>query len=410
MNQVTESTSARLAFWFWFILGLKASITYVFFRDDLRLGTTVTNAVGPVFIALALFLGSVTPRPKSPKVWPTTARWIAAYIGWSALSLLWTESQSLVAAFGYWVGYVSEIVVCAILLRSDDPENVGVASLKGYVVGNLVLLLVALNAPGTLDLRIGQDELLHPTWLGYQFAMATLFCLLLSLYIKRKRTRWIIAAILFGAAQLQAISKSSIIGFVGAASLYLLFKSGLKLRVKMAGIVVAALLVLGAWNSLESYFDRYSESSMNLETLTGRTVIWATSAEIASERPIIGHGFYSYRTLVPLFGTFEAVHAHNELIQQWFTYGAVGVFLAAMVYVSFYRNVRGMRSLPADLGWCMLIFSLIRGIGEANHVELCFPLALLFTLTMWTAEANPVQEAHSLFRAPAIRLRLDATH
>ena len=63
----------------------------------------------------------------------------------------------------------------------------------------------------------------------------------------------------------------------------------------------------------------------HVETLTGRTFIWAVAWEEALKSPWLGHGFYSFRFVIPVVGAFEPWQAHNELLQQFFCYGIVGL-------------------------------------------------------------------------------------
>ena len=97
------------------------------------------------------------------------------------------------------------------------------------------------------------------------------------------------------------------------------------------------------------------------------------------EHPWIGHGFHSFRNVVPDFGLFEPWHAHNELLQLFYSYGVVGLLLF----------IAGLRQfLPADpplrlgsdkaLFYGLLLFILIRGFGDTDRFELTLPFGLFF--------------------------------
>src|SRR6185437_14869869 len=124
--------------------------------------------------------------------------------------------------------------------------------------------------------------------------------------------------------------------FLIAESFYLLREQQIsrRLKIQIAGIgliVIAAFMTL-----LESYLEVYTTtgSGDQAETLTGRTTIWATAFFMAIQKPWIGHGFYSFRTLIPAFGSFEPWHAHNELLQEFFEYGLLGVFVTVGLYAA----------------------------------------------------------------------------
>ena len=139
------------------------------------------------------------------------------------------------------------------------------------------------------------------------------------------------------------------------------------------------------WGLLEAYLDAYTEGS-NLETLTGRTYIWTQSLDIAMERPWLGHGFDSFRWVFPPFETFQPWHAHNELIQQLFAYGLVGIVIVGGVYWAFYRQVQISRNTGLkSLAMAVLVLVLVRGLVDTDRFELCFPLWLMTMLSIGLA-------------------------
>jgi O-antigen ligase len=154
-----------------------------------------------------------------------------------------------------------------------------------------------------------------------------------------------------------------------------------KIRIGIAaGIVLASF-----WGILETYVITYSEG-LGPETLTGRTLIWAASLEYAIKKPILGNGFYSYRFIVPPFGIFEAQQAHDELLQQFFSFGAVGAILTIAIYWIFFRQIRRAPASPLKtLAATLLIFALIRGLTDTPIFDLSFPLWLMTMLSILLA-------------------------
>jgi len=136
---------------------------------------------------------------------------------------------------------------------------------------------------------------------------------------------------------------------------------------------------------LESYYAIYTNAGNQAETLTGRIGIWAYVLNAAVERPWIGHGFDSMWKIVPPFGPdrFEARHAENEVLQQFYAYGVVGICILAGLYASLYRQFRRLHSgslkiVPISL----LLFVVVRGLAEAEPFDLLLPLwaIVLFSL------------------------------
>jgi O-antigen ligase len=150
------------------------------------------------------------------------------------------------------------------------------------------------------------------------------------------------------------------------------------------GIILASL-----WGILEAYLASYTEGT-GPETLTGRTLIWAVSLEYAVKNPILGNGFYSYRFVVPPFGTFEAQQAHDELLQQFFAFGVIGAIFTVAIYWVFFRQIRrSPASHLKTLAGTLLLFALIRGLTDAQSFDLSFPLWLMTLLTILLASSTP---------------------
>ena len=131
------------------------------------------------------------------------------------------------------------------------------------------------------------------------------------------------------------------------------------------------------WGLLTSYYDIYTNAGNQAETLTGRLGIWAYFLTEAIQQPWIGHGFDSAWKVIPPFGPdqFEAAHAHNELIQQFYAYGVVGVCLFTGIYWTLYRHIhRMMRGPRRTFFLAFLIFVLVRGMADTERFDLSLPL------------------------------------
>jgi O-antigen ligase len=141
-------------------------------------------------------------------------------------------------------------------------------------------------------------------------------------------------------------------------------------------LILAGIATVAAFSSLlTSYFDIYADAGNSPETLTGRIGIWAVILGEAVQQPWIGHGFHAVWNVIPPFGDFEARHAHNELIQQFYAYGIVGVCMLAGVYGSFYAQVRRLSSPSMRTFWfSLLLFVLIRGLTDTEPFDLSLPL------------------------------------
>ncbi|PWT71411.1 MAG: hypothetical protein C5B60_10975 [Chloroflexi bacterium] len=259
----------------------------------------------------------------------------------------------------------------------------------GFISGAAAVALIAWVIPATDDLRLGHEEFLHPNLIGFEFAIAALFAGFLSQ--ENKHSMWLAAG--FVVTLIRTLSKGAIVGFA-FAGLYFMLR-GLKLSPRTRAYLglVSTVGLLAFWGLLETYLDLYTQGS-NLETLTGRTYIWTQSLEIGMEKPWFGHGFDSFRWLFPPFDAFQPWQAHNEVIQQFFAYGIVGVLVVGGVYSAFYRQARlCTKDSLKSLAIAMFILTVVRGLVDTDRFELCFPLWLMTLLT--------VPLAHNLAPKPA---------
>jgi O-antigen ligase len=369
-----------LSFLGWSISALNTANIYLFFQDEPRKGTAFSILSSCTMLLLAMLACLIFGSPIR-MVWPKPAKYSFAYFAFTGLSLFWTEASSLSSAAGYWLGLAADLLLVLMLFACEDVETVAISAIQGFVLGSVAVAVIAWTAPGTPDLRMGQEDYLHPNALGYQFALAALLAIYLALRYRTASYWWLVASLDFSLTR--TLSKSSILAFSGAAAFYVFFQTPLGWRRKLKIAAVHILLMVLSWPLVSPYVEEYSQSAA-VATLTGRTAIWASSWEIGSERPWFGHGFYSYRSIVPFFGEFEAWQAHNDLLQQFFSYGILGVLLACAVYVSLFGYLRRSRSSPkVNLGYGIFVFGLIHGLTEANHIDLAIPVRLIVLLVVW---------------------------
>jgi O-antigen ligase len=368
-----------------FIFAFRICLTVLWFQDAPESASLLSVALSlTLFFAAALSIIGSTPSIPASCFRTASLRSIAAYLGLVLLSILWTPAP-FAAAAGYWCAWAADIATVCFLLRDGPPENSAAAIMKGFVGGSCLVAIVAWSLPVTQDLRLGEEDFLHPNALGFLFSIATL----LSAHLARKNSVWIWPALFLGATLLRTLSKSAIIAFVAAFGFAFIKDSTLSRKVKLWIGIAAGLILASLWSLLEAYLTTYTETT-GPETLTGRTIIWAVSLEYAIKNPFLGNGFYSYRFIVPPFGKFEAQQAHDELLQQFFSFGAVGVVLTIALYWLFFRQIRRARpSHLKTLGCSVLIFALIRGLTDAQNFDLNFPLWLMAMFSiLFAAESS----------------------
>jgi O-antigen ligase len=111
------------------------------------------------------------------------------------------------------------------------------------------------------------------------------------------------------------------------------------------------------------------------------------------ERPLIGYGYLSFRDYGPQIFNVRVVHAHNEVLNIWFTLGIWGLGITCMLYGSFARNAWKARRSPhsmkqANLALAILVLCLVRSLTEADTRSLVFQLPLMVFLASWISSAR----------------------
>jgi O-antigen ligase len=371
-----------------FVFAFRVSFTLLWFQDEPQHGTILSVALSlSLLTVVALFTIGSTPAVHASAFRTTAIRLSAALLSLALLSLLWTPAP-LADAAGYWCAWAADVATVWFILRGGAPNTIAAALMKGYVCGATLVAIIAWSLPATRDLRLGDEDFLHPNALGFLFSIATL----LTIYLARKNTIWTWPALFLATTLLRTLSKSCIIAFIAAFGFSLLRDSSITRKTKIWIGVAGGLILASLWGLLEAYITTYSETA-GPETLTGRTLIWALTSEYAIKKPFLGNGFYSYRFVVPPLGTFQAQQAHDELLQQFFSFGIVGAILTIAIYWSFFRQIRRTSSSHLKtLATTVLLFALIRGLTDTQTFDLSFPLWLMMMLSILLAAQAPTAE------------------
>lgn len=374
-----------------FFFAFRACLTFLFFQADPVMGTIITIAIDLVLLyGAVLYSAGQRAHVRDPLLEILPIRWIFALLTLSVASLSWTGAQSLVAALAYWVSMAADVAIVLLLLRRGNTEQYAEAIMKGAVWGAAALALVAWCTPVAQDFRLGNDLFLHPNTLGLEIGIATL----LAQYLAPQGARWRWLGIALAITLLRTLSKTAIIAFVVAECWYLMQNKQMTRKAKVYLSVGGLLVIASFWGVLTTYIDVYSNtgSGNQVETLTGRTVLWAVAFSMSMQKPWLGHGIYSFKSLIPALGAFQAVHAHNELLQQFFEYGLAGVVIVVGVYWSFYRQARRAPiSQLRSLALTLLIFALMRGLTDTIQFGLSYPLWLLAALSLCLSRPRTVK-------------------
>ena len=339
-----------------------------------------------ILVVIAVAFGSLGevhfPVSRMVRLWPV--RWALVFLSFSGCSLLWSSAASLPAAIAYWCAMAADVAIVILMLRAGSLKEAANSLMKGYVWGACAVALIAWMLPAQSDLRLGDEELIGPNAIGYLCAFALFF----AQYLMRERDgKWGVESLLLGVTLMRTISKTTIIAFLAGEAFLLMRDRSMRRQTKVLLTLAAVAVFAAFWGLFSSYFEIYSSAGNQPETLTGRLGIWAYFLAEAVEQPWIGHGFHSVWQVVPPFGgdQFEARHAHNELLQQFYAYGAVGVCMFAGIYGSLWLQLRKLASSPKKTFFlAFLLFILIRGLADTDAFDLSLPLWSIILISMLT--------------------------
>jgi exopolysaccharide production protein ExoQ len=321
----------------------------------------------------------------------SSIRWVLAFLAFSFCSLAWSATVSLPTSVAYWSGLAVDVAIVVVLLRSGSVTEISHSLMKGFVVSTCCLAVIAWIMPAQADLRLGDEEFFNTNQIGNLCATAIFLAQYLS---RRKAGRWGFAIFLLAVTLLRSLSKTTIVAFLISESFLLIADRSISRKTKILLTVAVVLVILVFWGLFEAYYDIYTNAGNQAETLTGRTAIWAYSLDAALEQPLIGHGFDSMWKVVPPFGPekFEARHAENELLTQFYAFGIVGVCLLIGIYGSLYRQMRRLQGPVKIVLLSLLLFVVVRGVAEAEPFDLLLPLWSIVLISLLVERMSTVGE------------------
>jgi O-antigen ligase len=299
-------------------------------------------------------------------------RWVVAFLTFSLMSLAWSSTASLTASLIYWCGMAADVAMVILLLRAAPAIDVASSLAKGFIWSTCFISIIVWLMPLQPDLRLGNIDFFNTN----QIAALCAFAIFLAQYLTRRRDgRWGLTMALLAITLLRSLSKATLAAFILSQSFLLIMDRSVSRRTKIILTATVASAVLFFWGLIEAYYDVYTSAGNQAETLTGRLGIWAYLLNAAFEKPWIGHGFNSMWKVIPAFGDFEARHAENDFLQQFYSYGVAGIVLLTGLYTSLYRQLRRLSNKPLKVVFLsLLLFILVRGLTEAEPFDPLLPL------------------------------------
>ena len=270
------------------------------------------------------------------------------YVGWAIVSTFWSplKAVSLGQAFGLMVQVMLTIVFA---LRCTDMGGVSKIlyhlsmALLAYCACALIVFTISPEMSGLSRAIIEGTHwgIYHPTAVG---AAASLGIIIFTgarvLWGWRWTRAWLAPGLLIHAVLLWlAASRTAIALGAGTALLFSLLFSR---RLVVNGVVAAVCIATASYIALDPGFEladrafeatsKYllrGETSEDLKTVTGRTVLWEAIWDEVKKSPLIGHGYFvsSESGEIDVWDGPGNKTAHNVLLQVLVSTGVVGTVL-----------------------------------------------------------------------------------
>jgi len=328
-------------------------------------------------------------------------RWVAIYLGFSGCSLLWTGSSSPGASALYWCALTCDAAIVLVLFKGYEAQQAAHSLMKGFIRGACVLAAIAWVMPAAEDLRLGNLDYFNTNQIGNLCALSILLSSILS---HRRDGESRFAVVFLTLTLFRSLSKSTLVALIAAQTYRLLRDGGMGRRKKLLLVLGVIVVTVLFWGLIDAYYVVYSTSGNQAETLTGRTAIWAWALDAAVSKPWIGNGIDAMWKVAPPFGgeLFEARHAENEVLQQFFAYGVAGIVMLAGIYGSLWREFRSVRDRSERTAkMALLVYVLVRGLAEAEPFDLLLPLWMIAMLAL-LVERESSLESHVKGHAAAV--------
>jgi hypothetical protein len=404
-DDLQPPASSAMAFAIGFFFSFRAIIPLFSVRvlgTEPRTGAEVSLAL--TFFLLGLVcLHSLGPGSRSLRsmLALSSSRWVLVFLAFSGCSLAWSETASLSTSIAYWCGMAADVAIVALLLRTGSTTGVSHSLMKGFLWSTCCLALLAWIMPAQPDLRLGDEEFFNTNQIGNLCA----FAILLAQYLmRRKDGKWGLASAFLALTLVRSLSKTTIVAFLLSEAFLLIQDRSISRKTRVLLMTTAVVIILVFWGLFEAYYDIYTNAGNQAETLTGRIAIWAYVLNALPEHPWIGHGFDSLWKVVPPFGSdrFEARHAENEVLQQLYVYGAMGIVMLAGLYGSVYRQIRKLPRGPVRVVFLsILLFVVVRGLAEAEPFDLLLPLWFIVLTGMLMSCPETAERQVRIISAPA---------
>jgi exopolysaccharide production protein ExoQ len=351
-----------------------------------------------------IFLGTLIIISRKVKVGQVISenRGLALFLGFSLLSLLWSDFSFV--GFKRWIKVLGHPILVLVLLTEPQPQE----SIKAFIrraAYILIILSVTLIKyfpdlgrafDGWSGAPLNTGVTLNKNLLGCLCMVVGLFFVWTILGRRKgseqqgeKLTTGFIGLALtllaacFWLMHMANSSTALVTLLVGIAVLVLLQSRSLQLHKRAIGVYLTIALILVGILYLTGVKEIVLEALGEDSTLTGRTEVWEDVLGLV-DSPLLGSGFESFwlgpriRVLWDKYW-WQPNQAHNGYIEMYINLGIVGLVVFAITIYSTYRKARiaYAQSVPLASLWLtyalmILLYNFTEATFKAVHLLFFF--------------------------------------
>jgi exopolysaccharide production protein ExoQ len=359
------------------------------------------------FLALALFSAISLYRQQGTRF--RTNGWLGyialGFIGWTMLSVLWAEDLGqTVARLVTFAIFCAAATVVARRFTSRDVILLTVI-VSGIILAAGVFAEINLGTfrPFTPGYRFA--GVIHPNNEGINCALLLLSGITATRCMKRYRIPFYLCAFSGLVFLILTGSRTAAAAAIVATVTYLFTNSSSRGRIALVvgGPALLSTLLLSAGPKTLKSSVLLGREPSGVNSLSGRTELWAELAEYAAQRPILGYGYGGFWTpahklAISSQEKWAVPDSHSTYLEVLLTLGTLGMLTYALLLLMGIRRAFRFYGLTHDPAFAcmaaMLLFASIDGLLEAAFTEPALPmfLSMVMLAQLGFARVSPAQE------------------
>jgi hypothetical protein len=259
-------------------------------------------------------------------------RWPTLFALLCLISTAWAVQPIYSLAWAFKL--VLTVWILALVMLPDRPEDVrnflrAILAMFCFII--IISIVKALVDPTDAFKGNRLAGVVDPTDTSETAGLALIICV--ALYHWGKNKGYLVLAALSAVVMILGGGKTASVAALASCLVFFFLQKRFKslaiflLSLGMLAVVLYALTPIG------NYYANYSTDQ--LETFTGRTILWRNALPEIKAHLLLGHGYMSekfYNLNVPGVGNWEVGHMHNAFLSVAYDEGLPGLFLILMMF------------------------------------------------------------------------------